>query len=156
MEYKTSKLIPEEELAIIKATIPTANNLPENLNTLRLMGLEELDIKDIFADKPVLVFEGIINPKTGQKILAGPTRIELDRTTDDNRQQIFINSRPAEEFFDKPLPDTRQERDIDRLIDENETLRQQVLEFQTRYDDIWDYCKELERKFHEEQEKLKN
>lgn len=36
----------EDELAIIKEMIPMANNLPENLAILSLMGLKEIHIRE--------------------------------------------------------------------------------------------------------------
>ena len=40
----------EDELAIIKEMIPMANNLPENLAILSLMGLEEIHIREYCKD----------------------------------------------------------------------------------------------------------
>ena len=156
MEYKTSGLSPEEELELIRSYIPTANNLPKNLNTLRLMGLEEADIRVIFKGEPLLVFEGIKNPFTGDKVLAGVTQITIDRKDDECREQVFINSRPAEEFFAEPIPKTEPARDIESLTAENEQLHEQLRNYQERYDDIWEYCKDLERKCKEMEQKSRN
>ena len=156
MEYKTSGLSPEEELELIRSHIPTANNLPKNLNTLRLMGIEEADIREILNGNFVLVLEGIINPSTGNKIFAGPARVEINSSGDECSPQVFINSRPAEEFFAEPIPKTEPARDIESLTEENEQLHEQLRNYQERYDDIWEYCKELERKYKELEQKSRN
>ena len=156
MEYKTSGLSPEEELELIRSYIPTANNFPKNLNTLHLMGLGEADIRVIFKGEPLLVFEGIKNPFTGDKILAGVTQITIDRKDDECCEEVFINSRPAEEFFAEPILKTETVHDNESLIAENEQLRGQLRNYQERYDDIWEYCKELERKCKEMEQKSRN
>lgn len=153
MEYKTSGLSPEEELELIRSYIPTANNLPKNLNTLRLMGLGEADIREILNGNFILVFEGIINPANGNKIFAGPARVEINSNGDECSPRVFINSRPAEEFFAEPIPKTKPARDIESLTAENEQLHEQLRNYQKRYDDIWEYCKELERKYKELEQK---
>ena len=153
MEYKTSGLSPEEELELIRSYIPTANNLPKNLNTLRLMGLEEADIKEILNGNFILVFEGIINPANGNKIFAGPARVEINSNGDECSPRVFINSRPAEEFFAEPILEPEEKKDIESLKEENEELRTQMIDFQKRYDDIWEYCKDLERKYKELEQK---
>ena len=42
------------------------------------------------------------------------------------------------------------------LKDENEELRTQMIDFQKRYDNIWEYCKDLERKYKELEQKSRN
>lgn len=152
---KDSDNTTEDIIRSIELYQPWARDAVRLNHTLHGMGIAEDEIVMILRGNTRYLFEGMMNPLTGAWMNVGVLRIQIGSARDDDWYDVLVNGQVSDDFFRNGQQLHEVTDSPERLREENSQLYVNLRDAQRRYDDLWLYCQELERRSREVEKQLR-